>query len=210
MWDFLRGLKERGPRAPLLGICDGALGLIRAFTDVFGKSLRQRCLAHAGRNVLANADCDEVAQGARGGQGGDQEGLGPSSQDRRAARRARRGDRARRRSRRHTASATPPRPSALTNNIKELTTYLRFPMEHRESIRHVPRHLLHAGPDGERVHEDDARLGQGSRPSGACLHFWADVADNIVHGERFSPSDSCRPVGTSNDYPSNVCTSCSR
>ncbi len=51
--DFLRGLKARGLRDPLLVISDGAPGLIAAVELVLADSLRQRCLIHRARNVLA-------------------------------------------------------------------------------------------------------------------------------------------------------------
>ena len=49
--DFLRDLKTRGLVDPILGATDGAPGLIRAFEEVFSRSLRQRCLAHKIRNL---------------------------------------------------------------------------------------------------------------------------------------------------------------
>lgn len=49
--DFLRDLKSRGLLDPILGATDGAPGLIRAFEEVFPRSLRQRCLAHKIRNL---------------------------------------------------------------------------------------------------------------------------------------------------------------
>jgi transposase-like protein len=49
--DFLRDLKSRGLIDPILGATDGAPGLIRAFEEVFPRSLRQRCLAHKIRNL---------------------------------------------------------------------------------------------------------------------------------------------------------------
>src|SRR4029450_6562858 len=48
--DFLGDLVGRGLRAPLLGISDGAAGLIGAFEQHFRTSLRQRCLVHRARN----------------------------------------------------------------------------------------------------------------------------------------------------------------
>jgi hypothetical protein len=51
--DFLRDLTERGLRAPLLVVTDGAPGLVSALEQVFGESLRQRCLVHRARNLLA-------------------------------------------------------------------------------------------------------------------------------------------------------------
>ena len=50
---FLDGLTKRGLRDPLLVISDGAAGLINAIAAVFARSLRQKCLIHRCRNVLA-------------------------------------------------------------------------------------------------------------------------------------------------------------
>lgn len=51
--DFLRDLVRRGLNTPLLITTDGAPGLIKAVEEMWPKSLRQRCLAHKMRNVLA-------------------------------------------------------------------------------------------------------------------------------------------------------------
>jgi len=52
----------RGLKAPLLVICDGAPGLCTALDQVFPDSLRQRCLVHKARNVLAKvAQADQEA-----------------------------------------------------------------------------------------------------------------------------------------------------
>ena len=58
--EFLRNMVKRGLRTPVLGTTDGAPGLIRAFEEVFPKSLRQRCLSHKARNVL-----DKIPDSAR-------------------------------------------------------------------------------------------------------------------------------------------------
>jgi putative transposase len=50
---FLADLKERGLASPLLVISDGAAGLTGAVAQVYPKALRQRCLIHRARNVLA-------------------------------------------------------------------------------------------------------------------------------------------------------------
>ena len=50
--EFLRDMVRRGLRTPLLITTDGAPGLISAVTEVFPKSLRQRCLFHKTGNVL--------------------------------------------------------------------------------------------------------------------------------------------------------------
>jgi putative transposase len=53
-WDgFLEGLKARGLHSPLLVISDGAAGLVGAIERAFPQALRQRCLVHRARNVLA-------------------------------------------------------------------------------------------------------------------------------------------------------------
>src|SRR6266498_3949276 len=51
--DFLTDLKDRGLSSPLLVISDGAKGLIAAVEQAFGAALRQRCLIHRLRNILA-------------------------------------------------------------------------------------------------------------------------------------------------------------
>ncbi len=50
---FLADMKERGLRPPLLVISDGAPGLISACELKLDTSLRQRCLIHRARNLLA-------------------------------------------------------------------------------------------------------------------------------------------------------------
>jgi transposase-like protein len=59
---FLRGLKARGLRDPVLVVSDGAPGMIRAIDDVFSGSLRQRCLVHKKSNVLAKVPESERAE----------------------------------------------------------------------------------------------------------------------------------------------------
>src|SRR5439155_21621216 len=51
--DYLADLKERGLASPLLVISDGAPGLIGAIEQAYPKALRQRCLVHRARNILA-------------------------------------------------------------------------------------------------------------------------------------------------------------
>jgi putative transposase len=52
---FFEDLKRRGLPDPLLGITDGAPGLIRAVETCFPRALRQRCLAHRLRNLRSKA-----------------------------------------------------------------------------------------------------------------------------------------------------------
>lgn len=51
--DFLTDLRDHGLDTPLLIISDGAKGLIAAIEQIYPKALRQRCLIHRARNVLA-------------------------------------------------------------------------------------------------------------------------------------------------------------
>jgi transposase-like protein len=50
---FFEDLKRRGLADPILGVTDGAPGLIRGLEESFPTSLRQRCLAHRLRNLMA-------------------------------------------------------------------------------------------------------------------------------------------------------------
>lgn len=53
-WEgFLHGLVDRGLASPLLVVSDGAPGLIDAIELCFSKALRQRCLVHRVRNLVA-------------------------------------------------------------------------------------------------------------------------------------------------------------
>ncbi len=56
--EFLRDLKSRGLRDPVLVATDGAPGPIRAVEEVFPRSLRQRCLAHRIRNLEAKVPAE--------------------------------------------------------------------------------------------------------------------------------------------------------
>jgi putative transposase len=60
--DFLAGLKDRGLASPLLVISDGAPGLIGAIEQVYPQALRQRCLVHRARNVLAKVPAGMQAE----------------------------------------------------------------------------------------------------------------------------------------------------
>jgi putative transposase len=51
--DFLTDLRERGLACPLLIVSDGAKGLIAAVEQIYPHALRQRCLIHRLRNILA-------------------------------------------------------------------------------------------------------------------------------------------------------------
>jgi transposase-like protein len=131
-WDgFLTDLKARGLGPPLLGISDGAGGLISAFEVAFPTSLRQRCVIHRLRNALAKVSKVDQAEfkadwwaifndiDAEPGEEAIAE--------------------ARRRADRFVARWADRYPSAvkcLTDDFASLVTHLRFPAEHRKRIRH--------------------------------------------------------------------------
>jgi len=60
--DFLADLKNRGLPSPLLVISDGAPGLISAIEQAFPRALRQRCLIHRARNILAKVPAGMQAE----------------------------------------------------------------------------------------------------------------------------------------------------
>lgn len=60
--EVFRDLKERGMCDPVLGVSDGAPGLIRAFEEVFFKTLRQRCLFHKKGNILSKVPLEAHSQ----------------------------------------------------------------------------------------------------------------------------------------------------
>jgi putative transposase len=129
--DFLASLVSRGLRSPVLVISDGAPGLIGAAEQVFPASLRQRCLVHRARNLLAkvsNADQAEVK--AAFWQIFDDIDQPPGQAAvREATRRAEAfADRY--------ATRYPAAVACLTSTLAELTTHLRFPYEHWRRIRH--------------------------------------------------------------------------
>ncbi len=128
---FFRGLKARGLGDPLLVISDGGAGLIGAAEVVFDRSLRQRCLIHRARNILAKVpvhaqakvkaeywaifdDIDAAPGGAAVAE-------------------------ARRRAKAFSAKWRKLYPAAvdcLNDDFEHLVTFLRFPVEHRSRIRH--------------------------------------------------------------------------
>jgi transposase-like protein len=128
---FLDGMVTRGLRPPLLVISDGAPGLIAAVELVFAHSLRQRCVIHRARNVLAKVPVEFQAEVKKAYWAlFDDTGTEP-------------GDAAiavvRERAERFAATYATQFPSAvdcLMADLSSLTTYLRFPAGHHARIRH--------------------------------------------------------------------------
>ena len=138
--DFLNELKGRGLRPPLLNISDAAPGLLSALEQVFPQSLRQKCLIHRARNVLAKVpteaqtevknaywklfDVDDVLDGKDGAA------LIPGP-ELVAFVQARIEVFATTYASRYPAAVT-----CLLTDREQLTSYLRFPREHHRRIRH--------------------------------------------------------------------------
>src|SRR6266581_2071445 len=133
---FLDELTGRGLRPPLLVISDGAAGLINAAESSLPRSLRQRCLIHRCRNLLAKVPA-EAQQEMRDAYWAifDTEDLlaagmspGPdlvaAVQRRIDAFAAQYG------------RAFPSAVKCLLSDREQLTSYLRFPVEHHRRIRH--------------------------------------------------------------------------
>jgi putative transposase len=132
-WDaFLDGLADRGLRPPLLVISDGAAGLVGAIERNLPHALRQRCLVHRARNLLAKIpkkDQDEV-KAAYWALFDVPDDITPGQ----AA-----VDHVQKRIDAFAASYSNRFPAAvrcLLDDRAALTAYLRFPREHCHRIRH--------------------------------------------------------------------------
>src|SRR5436305_3418002 len=130
---FLADLKDRGLASPLLIISDGAPGLIAAIEQAYPQALRQRCLIHRARNVLAKTPAGMQAEVKDAyWKLFDTDGLKTPPGPRLAEIiDARIGEMA--------AKYGPAYPSAmkcLTTDAEGLTAYLRFPAEHHHRVRH--------------------------------------------------------------------------
>jgi putative transposase len=130
---FLTDLTDRGLASPLLVISDGAPGLISAIEQAYPKALRQRCLVHRARNILAKTPA--------GMQGEvkdaywkifDTEELktppGPKLVEIIDARISEMAARY--------GPAYPAAMKCLTTDAEGLTAYLRFPAGHHNRVRH--------------------------------------------------------------------------
>ena len=128
---FFRGLKARGLRDPLLIISDGGKGLIGAAEIVFDRSLRQRCLIHRARNILAKVPVHAQAQvKAEYWKIFDDIDAEPGTAAQAAARNRARAFASKWR------QLYPAAVDCLEDDFDHLITYLRFPAEHHARIRH--------------------------------------------------------------------------
>jgi putative transposase len=129
---FLTGLGERGLVCPLLVISDGAPGLIGAIERTMGAALRQRCLIHRARNVLAKVPKNAQEQVKADywaifdlpedvGAGPDAVAMAQAKIDSFATR---------------WRDSYPAAVRCLLDERDSLTVYLRFPREHWTRVRH--------------------------------------------------------------------------
>lgn len=121
----------RSPRC-LLGISDGAPGLVSAFEQAFDQSLRQRYLVHRAGNVVAKVakvDQHEVKKDFWS-IFNDIEAV--PGREAVAVAEARATDFGRKWGDRYPSAV-----ACLTAGFSSLTTFLHFPVEHRERIRHT-------------------------------------------------------------------------
>ena len=130
---FLADLKDRGLASPLLIISDGAPGLITAIEQACPKALRQGCLIHRARNVLAKVPAGMQAEVKDAywkisGTEGLKAPPGPRLVELTGARITEMAARY--------CATYPSAMKCLTTDRDGLTAYLRFPAGHHHRIRH--------------------------------------------------------------------------
>ena len=172
---FLGDLKARGRRVPLLVISDGAPGLLGAIEVELSAALRQRCLIHRARNVLAKVPADHRDEIKAAFWA-----IFELSDD------ALPGDEAVRNAQRSIdAFATryergfPAAVKCLLTDRAALTVYLRFPAEHWRRIRHTNLIERTFGETRRRVKVIGRLPGEAS-----CLSLVWAVLDRASHGWR--------------------------
>jgi transposase-like protein len=179
--DMLRDLQNRGLKVPLLVITDGAGGLIAAVEAELAGSLRQRCVIHRARNVLAKVPVEHQdtikaefwaifdVVDTEPGQGAVDEAQHRIDVfcDRHRA-------------------AFPAAVRCLEDDRQALTSFLRFPVEHWKRIRHTNLIERTFGETRRRVKVIGRLPGEAS-----CLSLvWAvlDRASNGWRGLAYTPA----------------------
>lgn len=176
--DFLDGLRTRGLRVPLLVISDGAAGLIGAIDTKMSSALRQRCLIHRCRNVIAKVPAehrDDVKKAFWDlfDVDFDQDNIEPGDTAVRLVQ-GRIDDFARRWEREFPAAV-----KCLLTDRQALTAYLRFPVEHHKRIRHTNLIERTFGETRRRVKVIGRLPGEAS-----CLSLVWAVLDRASRGWR--------------------------
>jgi putative transposase len=128
---FLTELKERGLRPPLLGVSDGGPGLIAALETSFAQSLRQRCLIHRCRNVIAKVPKQAEAE-VKAAFWSIFDDIDEPPGERAVAEATRR---ARDFAERY-GKLYPKAVACLSDDFASLSVHLRFPRQHWKRIRH--------------------------------------------------------------------------
>ena len=207
---FLEDLTDRGLRPPLLVISDGAAGLTGAIDTKMASALRQRCLIHRARNVLAKVPAErrdelkaafwEIFALPEDTEAGEA-----------AVRTAQAGiDAFARRYERELPAAT----RCLLADRQALTAHLRFPAEHHKRIRHTNLIERTFGETRRRVKVIGRLPGEAS-----CLTLVWAVLDRASRGWRglaYTPAIARRlteirhclhqPADTDNHQPNTTLT----
>jgi putative transposase len=172
--DFLANLTQRGLRAPLLGISDGAPGLTGAFDRAFPTSLRQRCLVHRARNTLAKVSVRDQAEVKADfwavfdvGKAEPGDAAVAAAQRQAAAFAAK------------WQARYPAAVACVTDDLASLTVHLRFPAEHWRRIRHSNFIERTFGETRRRTKVIGRLPGERS-----CLSLVWAVLDRASHGWR--------------------------
>jgi putative transposase len=121
--EFCQEMKRRGLRDPLLVTTDGAGGLIAAVEQVFGRSERQRCLAHKMRNLQSKAPEDQwptFCEHARACYQAPSRAVALSLKDSVVERFER---------------TLPSATACFVEDFEACIAHLRFPLSHRKAIR---------------------------------------------------------------------------
>ena len=190
---FLADLKDRGLASPLLVISDGAPGLIAAIEQAYPKALRQRCLIHRARNILAKIPAGMQAEVKDAywkifGTGELKTPPGPQLVEIVDARISEMADR---------YSATyPSAMKALTTDKEGLSAYLRFPAEHHNRIRHSNFIERTFGETRRRTKVIGRLPGKTS-----CLTLVWAVLDRASRGWRGLNDDLRRPAAPAGPAP---------
>ena len=186
--EFLDELVGRGLRPPLLVVSDGAAGLINAAESSLPRSLRQRCLIHRCRNLLAKVPAEAQTE-VRDAYWAifDTEGLiaagmqpGPKLVAAVQARVDAFAETYR--------SVYPSAVKCLLTDREQLTSYLRFPLEHHRRIRHSNFIERTFGETRRRVKVIGRLPGEAS-----CLNLVWAVLDRASRGWR---GMNMTPTGT--------------
>jgi transposase-like protein len=177
--DFLDELTGRGLRPPLLVISDGAAGLINAIESSLPRSLRQKCLIHRCRNVLAKVPAtaqeeiraaywqvfDTTALTTAGVKPGQRLVTAVQARIDAFAQKY--------------ATLYPAAVRCLLTDCEQLTSYLRFPAEHHKRIRHSNFIERTFGETRRRVKVIGRLPGEAS-----CLNLVWAVLDRASRGWR--------------------------